>query len=474
MVATISQIIGKINPSLYAENGKELLKKYESSDKIPAEEVKEKAISKHELTYDSAAETLEPVYFFIFDTMNELGLDVEKIVDNFTSSPGSGHFAELGQRATIMQQQATKILGDVNTVLRSILNILYDLKDFRIRLSYYDDLKKQEKREAAILALKQIWLDKVDIQKGNSSIKAMSIQGGFQSLIHAFLISKNPEDADKLDLNDVVKRIVKSRILEFNEWLENSEKELRKRYELEKTYLKSQVNALKLYSRWAKPYLRAAYELEMKTKEREPALVKVFNTILLELTLFGKKKIDKVEEEKQLNLPKGISKLKTRDYYFCVLVEFKFRGIPQRISQQAHYAFGGRVDVSFKSYSLNSDELKKLQEEIENSEINDALKLIEGATTESLDQIQEEINFFLEEKPKEENVSKDTSNPFVALFGGYEKKEKKKEENKNKIKIEKENYTEKTYLRKLANEKAKELAYKIFDIYKRAHGMPSF
>ncbi|GIU68739.1 MAG: hypothetical protein KatS3mg001_589 [Candidatus Pacearchaeota archaeon] len=480
MSASISQIIGKINPTLYAENGKELLKKYQYSDKIPAEEVKEKPISKHELVYDSSSETLEPVYFFIFDMMNDLGLEVEKLVDNFTSSPGSGHFGELGQRATIMQQQATKILGDVNNVLRSILNILYDLKDFRIRLNYYDDLKNEKKRDAALLALKQIWLDKVDIQKGNSSIKAMSVQGGFQSLIHAFLAVKNEKDAENLDLNDVIKRVVKSRILEFNEWLINSERELRNRYELEKNYLRSQVNALKLYSRWAKPYLKAAYELEMKSREKEAALVKVFNTLLLELLLFGKKKIDKNEEEKKLNLPKGISKLKTRDYYYCVIVEFKFRGIPQRISQQAHYVFGGRVDISFKSYSLNSDELKKLEKEIESSEFGDVLKLIEGATTESLDRIQEEINFFLEEKSSEEEKeeTKDTSNPFIALFGGYEKKqgeiETKKETKNETLKIEKENYAEKNYLRKLADEKAKELALNLFESYKKAHGMPSF
>ena len=49
----------------------------------------------HTLGYDSAVETLEPVYFFIIDFMNELGLSPEKLIDNFSSSPGSGHFAEL-------------------------------------------------------------------------------------------------------------------------------------------------------------------------------------------------------------------------------------------------------------------------------------------------------------------------------------------------------------------------------------------
>ena len=158
MVATIQQIIGKINPRLYAENGKELLKKYGSADKIPAEEVKAKPLTQHHLGYESSSETLEPIYFFILDLMSDVGLDVEKFVDNFSSSPGSGHFSELGQRATVMQQQGSKVLGDINTVLRSVLNLVYDLKEFRIRLQSYDDFRSENKTksDSARLSLKQI------------------------------------------------------------------------------------------------------------------------------------------------------------------------------------------------------------------------------------------------------------------------------------------------------------------------------
>ena len=86
-MASVPQIIGKINPWLYAENSKELLKKY-GYEKIPADEVKPKNLAEHSLVYDSSSETLEPVYFFILDLMNEFGLSPEKFVDNFTSTPG--------------------------------------------------------------------------------------------------------------------------------------------------------------------------------------------------------------------------------------------------------------------------------------------------------------------------------------------------------------------------------------------------
>lgn len=438
----------------------------------------------HTLVYDSSSETLEPVYFFILDLMNDLGLAPEKLIDNFSSTPGSGHFAELGQRATVMQQQATKILGDTNTVMRSVLNIIYDLKDFKMRLQHYDSLKskKKEEQESAILALKQIWMDKVDIAKGQSSIKGMALgQAGFQTLIDAFLMIKDEKGVNSLDLNDRVKRILQPRIKEFNIWLSESERELRKRYELEKTYLRSQVNSLKLYSRWVRPYLKAASDLESKEGGRNPGLVKTFNTIILELTLLGKNKLDIKDEALKGTLPNDFAKesfLKKprRNYYSCILVDFVFRGIPQRISQQAHYVFGGLAEITFRAYSLNDDELKKFEEEMKKSEISDVLSLIEGTSTESLGQLQEEINSFLEETPEKEEKKKtaDESNPFLALIGAYDKKEKKSADGKKETIVKPDDWIEKTLLRPLTAENAKSKVFDIFDIYKKSHGMASF
>ena len=172
--------------------------------------------AEHKIVYDSSSETLEPIYFFILDLMNDFGLNPEKLIDNFSSSPGSGHFGELGQRLSIMQQQGTKLMADINTVLRSILNLIYDLREFKIRLQSYEDLNNPSTKDAAVLSLKQLWMDKVDIQKGNSSIKAMALgQAGFATLIDAFLAVKDIKDVAKIDLNDRVKRILTPRIQEF-------------------------------------------------------------------------------------------------------------------------------------------------------------------------------------------------------------------------------------------------------------------
>ncbi|MFZ1971096.1 MAG: hypothetical protein WAU65_02880 [Candidatus Nanoarchaeia archaeon] len=491
-MASIHQIIGKVNPYLYAKNKDELLKKYITPDKIPADEVDPKPLSKHQLVYDSSAETLEPIYFFLLDLMTDMRLSPEKLFDNFTSSPGSGHFAELGQRATIMQQQATKILGDINNVVRSILNLVYDLKEFKIRIEGYDNLKSQDKdlKEAALLSLKQIWMDKVDISKGNSSMKAMAFGGqmGYQTLVDAFLFVQDEKQADKVDLNDRVKRILKQRISEFNLWLSESEKELKKRYEIERKYLKSQVNSVKLYARWAKPYLKAAQQLEMKDNSRQASLVKSFNTILLELTLLGKSKLDLKGAVEEGKLPKEIlimdeKKELKRSYSSCIIVEFNFRGIPQKTSPyQSHYVFGGRTEITFSAYSLNSEELDLMNNELTKSDVEDALKLIEGATTGSLEELQGDIDEFLKEEDnaeKKQEKGKDMSNPFLAMLGFYNKSSANSssgpKSNKEEIKFAKpENYIEKNLLRPIVDKSATDTTFTLFDIYKKAHGMPSY
>jgi hypothetical protein len=449
-----------------------------------------KSEAKHKLTYDSPTETLEPIYFFILDLINDFGFKTEKLIDNFVSSPGSGHFGEMGQRASIMQQQGSKLLGDINTVLRSIINIVYDLREFSIRMQSYEDLHSDnpDTVQAAKLSLKQLWMDKVDyVARGNSSIKAMAIgQGGFVTLIDAFLVVDTPEDVDGLDLNEMVKRILKPRIAEFNHWLTYSESELRKRYEIEKQYLKSQVSSLQLYSSWAKPYLRASQELLMAERNHHPALVKMFNTMLLELTLLCTRKFKAGEPWDDLtlgvdNIPASWKYKPKRDFYEVVIVDFDFRGIPQRTQQG--YVAGGKTSMTFTAYALNGDELKLFRKVYEQTDLDDALGLIEGVTNDSLGELSKDINFFLydieekkEEKKKEDKKkSQDTSNPFLALIGAYNKPSSSKPTTKKDSGLSsRDKNAESKYIIPAVEASVKDTTFNFFEIYKKVHGMAAF
>ncbi|MEK6848909.1 MAG: hypothetical protein AABX65_04755, partial [Nanoarchaeota archaeon] len=442
----------------------------------------EKFVEEHKIIYDSPNETLEPIYFWILDFMNQVAGKTEKLVDNFVASPGSGQFGEIGQRISVMQQNATKIMGDINTVIKSIINIIYDLKEFETRLEQYKLAKSKDKNEAeaGLLSLKQIWMDSVDVKRGNSSIKGMAAQFSFVTLIDAFMSAKSANEVDKMELNDRVKRILKPRMYEFMQWKDSSEKELEKRYNLEKTYLKSQVSSLKMYTRWAKPYLRAAAQLEMQDS-KNPALVKAFSTSVFELTVLGSKevKLDSIIADKLL--PKSLlgQKLK-REYYSCVLTDFFFRGIPQR-TNQGQYIYGGRAEVTIRGFCLNGEELAVFKKELDNSDLNQALKLATDMTDESLKTLQEDLENYAGIKPEknkdekkekmdEKKSSEDDINPFTAIFGSKKKDDKKEDITSDKIKPD--TYIEER-IREIATSQAKGAAFNIFDIYKKAHGMAS-
>ena len=365
------------------------------------------------LIYDSFSEGLEPVYFWIVDFMRDnywgVGLEVRKTLDEFQGAVGSGFFGDLGTRASIMQDRAMKMLTTINSVVRSIINILYDLKEFDQRLQLYKDLHSNEvvKKNTARLSLKQVWIDRVDIQRGRGSINMLTQQLQFVTLRDAFMAADSVEEVmgdekkEGMDLNERVKRILAPRVQEYLAWEKLSQAELTRRYKIERAYLKSQVSSLKLYSQWARPYLKAAQQLT-SADYRTPDLVSIFNNMQLQVSLFGKRQIkpgDVVPTNPiyvknkfaDVKLPKSI--------YSCVEVTMTYMTIPHTITRTesgTHYAQGGKVNIRFRGFALDADEVEAVEQE----ELYQGLELIESMTKESLESMQDEISKYLEQEEK--------------------------------------------------------------------------
>ncbi|VVB79535.1 Uncharacterised protein [uncultured archaeon] len=469
-MADIKEVIANVCP-----------KRYKSSEGKPKSEASYKLTSQSDITQ------LEPIYYWILDFIEGAGINVEKITDNFAASPGSGQFQDFSQRQSAMMAKASEYMGGINQVTKSILNLIYDLKEFEIRLEQYKRAKSSDKKEMeeGMLALKQIWLDNVDLKRGRGSIHQMANEIGYTTLREAFLIANNIEDIEKMAskeggsvINDSVKRVLTPRIGEFKIWQDISEKELRKRFEIEKTYLKSQVETLKLYTRWARPYLKALDEMKMKGFDNEPALVAAFSTSMFQLTLMGKKKQKAPPKEH----PEYTMR---RDYYQIFIVNFEYRGhVGQKVTQKGDYGFGfgGKVDMTFDCYSLNSEELKLINKQLEEEDISDGLKVLQDNTSETLKQLEDDINHFIydDKKPEEEKKAEkkmDDTNPFGALFSLFKfdfsfKKDDKKKEIKDAKDIPKDNFVE-AKVREKAKEEATGFLYAVYDVYKKAHGMAS-
>ena len=464
-------------------------KQKEKSPVEKIEEIKAKASATkkennaplYSIMYDSLGEGLEPIYFWILDFMQDprpsgLGMDeVIKSRDEYEAAVGSGFFSDLGAKATRMQEQAMKMMGTINTVVRSVINLIYDLREFEIRLDTYNDLKSDvnEKRESAEIALRALWMDQVDIKRGRGSINNLAQQLQFVTLRDAFLYAKDEKDVDNLDLNERVKRILTSRLNEYLKWRDYSEKELRKRYNIEKAYLKSQVNALKYYTAWVKPYLIAAKKLGManfttKSGFDNPNIVNLFNNVEMHLTLMGKKKIN----------PAGVypeyANLKLEsDYYGCVEIEILFRTIP-RIMQSREsqvYVHSGKTQINFRVYAFTENELK----EIDKLKVEEDLELIEGMTEVSLKEIQEDIEHFLgKPEPEKEKEKIKYPNPFFGITKGFKEAVKPLKMVYNTLTLKDENTArgfEEEKIKDAALKDAKGMCYLIYDLYKKSHGM---
>jgi hypothetical protein len=503
----VRNIVTAINPGTYYKTeSAEDFEKLERFKKIIKEEgiieglktadkekvLSSKALASYKLVYQSDSNQLEPVYFWLLDFMQSAGIKVEKIVDNFTSSAGSGHFSEMGQRATMMQQQATKILADTNTLIKTIINLIYDLKEFEIRIGHYKKAKSDDKKEKeeGMLALKNIWLDQVDLKRGRGSIHQMAAEMGFTTLREAFLVANSTEDVKKMAgeggvINDSVMRVLLPRMSEFFMWKDLSEKEINSRFEIEKSYLRSEVESLKMYTKWAKPYLKAAEELRMKGFDKDPALVSAFSTTRFEITLLGKGKGTSPDTLKFKDY-----KLE-REYKPVYVISLNYRGeLAQKITQRGDYGYGygGKVDVTFECYALNSEEIGLLDKTLKENDILEGLKLVENNTDVALSQLKDDIDKYCgessqdklkkekAEKKKESSKSGEDINPFKALWDlvtlNFSSSKKDKMEIKEPKDIKKDNFVEKD-VRINTENAANKFLYTIYDVYKKAHIMAS-
>lgn len=475
---------------------KEHLEKHPSYKKeireLLVKEIKEKNLLKtpvtkdnilYKLVYDSVGEGLEPIYFWILDFMRDkyqgLGLEVSKTADDYEASVGGGYFGEMGIKSTRMQEQAMKMLQTINAVVRSLINLLYDLREFEMRLETYDRYKSKlpSEREAALLSLKALWMDRVDINRGRGSINALAAQLQFITLRDAFMAAESVKEADKLDLNERIKRILKPRLQEFFDWLEKSEKEIRRRFNIEKSYLRSQVGSLKLYAQWTKPYLVAAQKLGMKDMltaagEPSPDLVNAFSNVVMDLVLFGKKEIT----PEDVDLKYKNVKL-SKKYYACTEAVIRFRTVPQAVSGRAgtHFVHGGKTTVEFRGYVLTDKDLEFLKRQ----ELYEGLDLIEEIVGTSLAEMREDIDRYLrdeEEVKKQEKVEE--VGPFKALIGGFKDMIKifkgVGREFGDLTKISKPMPYKEKEVREKAEEEVRNDNFTLYDVYKKAHGMLSW
>jgi len=258
---------------------------------------------------------------------------------------------------------------------------------------------------------------------------------------------------------------------EYTTWLDHSEKELRKRFEIERSYLKAQVDSLRLYTKWAKPYFRAAQKLGMnedffRTKAGLPSpdIVAAFNNMQMQLTLFGKKEIKPTAVFNSYS-----SSSFSRKYYACVEVEFNFRSVPQSLRTQtgSHYIHSGTISMKFTPYIFSDTDLKDL----EINELYQDMDIVEHLTEVSLKELQDDIDHFLKPKEPEKKKKNTFQLPFGSVFQGFKEVSGEVKSSLSAFSPTADSSYRVKKIKECASEAALNDCLALYDIFKKAHRM---
>ena len=203
--------------------------------------------------------------------------------------------------------------------------------------------------------------------------------------------------------------------VEFEKWREQSETEQRQRLEINRQLLANRLEFLKLQAGWLKPYLPQFHQSD---PNGNPALVTAFNTAVFELVLLVELPAEIEQSVKQGDLPKMLLGKSHRQCRPLLVVEFRFRAIPER-TKAGSYAHRGRAELTFTSYALNDDELAVLRREIKRNEYGQIFQALEQKTSTAMQKLLGDLDdLFAGDKaqPKETKPANTDGNPFSALF----------------------------------------------------------
>jgi len=337
-------------------------------------------VEQHTLILDHTDEPLEPIYFNLLDDLQAReGWRVTKLVDTVEGTHGAGFSSDLTRRVQQQQHNAAELTTRMQNQIRALLTQWQKWREQKDTLKTYAAANGPDgpDRDTALWALQTRWRR-----------------------------SANPElQSDAL----------KSAAAAFERWRQQSERELRGQLAVDQQLLKNQLQFLKLQAGWLKPYLQPH---QTKQSKGDPDLVTAFNTAIFEVVLLVEPASDLEHSVRQGELPRMLLGKRHRRPKPVLMVELRFRAIPER-TKSASYAYRGRAELTFTSYALKDDELTVFVRELQRSEWGEVLGLLEHDTTTNFDSLLSDLDELLAEppaEPKAKLAAREETNPISALF----------------------------------------------------------
>lgn len=253
-------------------------------------------MKRHRLVHEAFNMSLEELYFWTLNHMRQdVGFyNVKKVTDTFSASENSAFFGQSAQRLSIQEDRASSFMRGISELVKTLFQIVRELRIIDERLDVYKDWKKSKSADATLKAFFAEFAENKGGQMQPGSIYHLANQVGFSVLPDLFfntiIYDKDDIDkvVDKLDFNQNVRTILKRKLFQFLVWVEKTEKELvvRKRFQIK--YLRQHYLTIKMYMSWVKPYLKHIRRLTMSEEQLDSAyLISSFETSATEIEIIS-------------------------------------------------------------------------------------------------------------------------------------------------------------------------------------------
>lgn len=385
---------------------------------------------RYKLVHEGLNLSLEELYYWC---LNHVRQDasfpyVDKITDIFSASEQSAMFGQSAQRLSIQEDRASSFLRGISEMIKTLFQIVRELRIIDERLSIYKNWKKSKSADVTLKGLYADFAENKGGQMQPGSIYHLSNQVGYATLPDLFFNTSvyDKKEVDKVvdnmkGFNPNVKNVLKRKLYHFLEWKEKTEDEMESRKRFQVKYLRQHYTTIKMYMSWVKPYLKHIKRLSMNQEQLDsPDLISSFESSTSELEVLAKKPVKK------------------SDYYSVVLMTFKLSTRPMmQYRKEFHQGPGhvGRGIVELRSYAWTKHQID-MYKKMRDFEDRELFGLVDDQLQSAMDMLGDDLESYLkqaegeieepeEEKKKEksawERIASEESifDPFVSLFKGF-------------------------------------------------------
>ena len=436
----------------------------------------------YRLILENYGSPIEQIYYWF---LNHLRHDQNypnfiKLVDTFSASESSSFFGNMSQRIGIQQDKAGSYLRVISELIKQLFQIVRELRmiDEKIVVrNAWNNPTTGEKFKSADVTLKGEFVELVEGgAKEVNSVYGLAREVGYHILPDLFFntrvysTKKVDEVVNPMDYNERVKNVLRKKLFNFVNWVEQTNKEFKDRREFELRYMYQHWQTIRTYLLWIKPYLRNIKRMTMKTKHLESVdIISAFETSIIEIEIMAHK-----------SAGHGTNTCLLLNFYYNTKPEMGFHTQDYQQKGPVHV---GKVNVDIKAYGWSDKTIKEFQE-YRNEEDLELLGLADYKIQSAIEMLGDTFKKYLEEcgdviknkeedKPKKKIKQESMITPFISIFSGFAELGKaffpaKEKDDGQNISMPKEEYLDK------AASSAVGSAWLAYKIYKKANGLLSW